>query len=277
MFIFIGFLLLGLGIGLVGTLVGAGGGFILTPLLLLFFPGYRPEVIAASSLLVVNLNALSGTIAYLRLGRIDVKTSVIYGLVASPWVVLGAYGTSLVARGPFDVLLGIALLALCVSLLLGPPSRDHLPSGEEIPHWKGRNIVDRAGLVYTYRFRFKRGIWMSTLIGFLSSFLGIGGGPIYVPVMIRFLYVPTHIATATSQCLLLLTATVAVLYHYLQGNLQAVAHFVFPLAIGVISGAQVGAVLSNRLRSITLSRVLALLLIIVSVVLFYKGFKTLQQ
>ena len=277
MVIFIGFLLLGFGVGLVGTLVGAGGGFILTPLLLLFFPAYRPEVIAASSLLVVNLNALSGTIAYLRLGRIDVKTSVIYGLVALPWVVLGAYGTSFVARGPFDILLGIALLALCVSLLLGPSSRGHLPSDEETPHWANRNIVDRVGRVYTYRFRFKRGIWMSTFIGFFSSFLGIGGGPIYVPVMIRFLYVPAHIATATSQCLLLLTVTVAVLYHYLQGNLQAVAHFAFPLAIGVISGAQAGAILSNRLRSITLTRVLALLLIIVSLELFYKGIGILQQ
>jgi hypothetical protein len=95
--------------------------------------------------------------------------------------------------------------------------------------------------------------------------------------MIRFLYVPAHIATATSQCLLLLTVTVAVLYHYLQGNLQAVAHFAFPLAIGVISGAQAGAILSNRLRSITLTRVLALLLIIVSLELFYKGLGILQQ
>jgi hypothetical protein len=63
--------LLGVGVGLFGTLVGAGGGFILTPVLLLLYPDTKAVTIAAISLLVVFFNALSGSVAYARQRRLD--------------------------------------------------------------------------------------------------------------------------------------------------------------------------------------------------------------
>ena len=102
MLFFIEFLLFGFAVGIFGTMVGAGGGFILTPVLLLVFPDRPSEIITATSLSVVALNALSGSTAYYRLRRIDIKTSLIYGLVASPWVILGTFVTSHVGRGAFD-------------------------------------------------------------------------------------------------------------------------------------------------------------------------------
>ena len=58
--------LLGLAVGAYGTIIGAGGGFILVPLLLFIFPGYGPEKVTAISLAVVWANATSGSIAYAR-------------------------------------------------------------------------------------------------------------------------------------------------------------------------------------------------------------------
>ncbi|MBD0278392.1 MAG: TSUP family transporter, partial [Flavisolibacter sp.] len=58
-------------VGCIGTLIGAGGGFILVPVLLLLFPGLRAEAITSISLGVVFLNAFSGTVAYARMKRID--------------------------------------------------------------------------------------------------------------------------------------------------------------------------------------------------------------
>lgn len=271
---FVQFLLMGLGIGIFGTMVGAGGGFILTPLLLLLFPNRPSEIVTATSLSVVALNALSGSIAYYRLGRIDIRTSLVYSLVAFPWVVLGVFTTSRVPRGPFDVLLGLGLFALCLSLLLGsePPVNSSSPEEESDPSLTERHIVDRSGRVYHYRFRYKMGIWMSTGVGFLSSFFGIGGGPIYVPLMIRFLRVPVYIATATSQFLLFITTTVAVLVHYFRGNLHTMTDVILPLAIGVVAGAQIGAVVSGKLKSITLTRIFVVLLALVSFRLLYQGF-----
>ena len=50
-------------IGACGTLIGAGGGFVLTPLLLVC-PHESPEIITSISLAVVFFNALSGSVAY---------------------------------------------------------------------------------------------------------------------------------------------------------------------------------------------------------------------
>lgn len=271
---FIQFSLMGLGIGIFGTMVGAGGGFILTPLLLLLFPDRPAEIVTATSLSVVALNALSGSIAYYRLGRIDIKTSLVYSLAAFPWVVLGVFTTSRVARGPFDILLGLALFALCVSLFRGsdPPANSISTEEESDPSLTERRIVDRSGRIYHYRFRYKMGIWMSTGVGFFSSFFGIGGGPINVPLMIRFLRIPVFIATATSQSVLLINTSVAVSVHFFRGNLNTMSDVILPLAVGVIGGAQFGAAISGKLKSETITKIFVVLLALVSFRLLFQGF-----
>ncbi|MGD9935584.1 MAG: TSUP family transporter, partial [Dehalococcoidia bacterium] len=67
--------LLGAAVGVFGTLVGAGGGFILVPVLLLFYPDRKPEEIASIGLFVVFANSVSGSIAYGRQGRIDYRSA----------------------------------------------------------------------------------------------------------------------------------------------------------------------------------------------------------
>ena len=62
---------LGLFIGAFGTMIGAGGGFLLVPILLLVYPKENTELITSTSLAVVFFNALSGTWAYSRMKRID--------------------------------------------------------------------------------------------------------------------------------------------------------------------------------------------------------------
>ena len=272
MLFFIQFLAMGLGVGFLGTLVGAGGGFILTPLLLLIFTEQPSEVIAATSLSVVCLNALSGSVAYYRQKRIDLKTSASFALAGAPWVIVGVYATSEVPRGPFDIILGLALLILCISIINPPPPLEATQaSGGGLAALAQRRIVDYQGRVYEYAFRFRLGVCISSIVGFLASFLGIGGGPMHVPVMIRILRIPPHIATATSQCELLLTTALAVAVHFFHGNLHAMQNVILPLAIGIIVGAQVGAAMSNKVKSLTLTRILAVLMTLVSFQLLYKG------
>ncbi len=272
MLFFIQFLAMGLGVGFLGTLVGAGGGFILTPLLLLIFTEQPSEVIAATSLSVVCLNALSGSVAYYRQKRIDLKTSASFALAGAPWVIVGVYATSEVPRGPFDIILGLALLILCISIINPPPPLEATQaSGGGLTALARRRIVDYQGRVYEYAFRFRLGVCLSSIVGFLASFLGIGGGPMHVPVMIRILRIPPHIATATSQCELLLTTALAVAVHFFHGNLHAMKSVILPLAIGIIVGAQVGAAMSNKVKSVTLTRILAVLMTLVSLQLLYKG------
>lgn len=70
---------LGFIVGAYGTLVGAGGGSVLAPALLILQPQESPATITAISLAVVFFNAYSGTVAYMRMGRIDYRAAVLFG------------------------------------------------------------------------------------------------------------------------------------------------------------------------------------------------------
>ena len=93
--------ILGVAVGLVGTLIGAGGGFILVPILLLIHPREQPEIIACISLAVVFFNAASGSIAYARMKRIDYRGAIIFSLATMPGAILGAICTSSIPRRLF--------------------------------------------------------------------------------------------------------------------------------------------------------------------------------
>ena len=75
----VGLVALGLGVGAVGTLVGAGGGFLLTPVLLLVYPHDPPQTITAISLAAVWANSTSGSLAYARQRRIDYRSGLVFG------------------------------------------------------------------------------------------------------------------------------------------------------------------------------------------------------
>ncbi|HEY3168403.1 MAG TPA: sulfite exporter TauE/SafE family protein, partial [Candidatus Binatia bacterium] len=89
---------LGILIGAFGTLIGAGGGFILVPILLLLYPDENTELITSISLAVVFFNALSGSWAYSRMGRIDYKSGMIFAVATIPGAILGAVSTAYVPR-----------------------------------------------------------------------------------------------------------------------------------------------------------------------------------
>jgi uncharacterized membrane protein YfcA len=85
-------------IGAFGTLIGAGGGFILTPILLLVYPHESPEIITSISLAVVFFNAFSGSVAYARMRRIDYRSGVLFALATIPGAVVGALTTTYMPR-----------------------------------------------------------------------------------------------------------------------------------------------------------------------------------
>ena len=85
---------LGLLVGAYGTLVGAGGGSVLVPALLILLPGESPATVTAISLAVVFFNAYSGTIVYMRMGRVDYRAGVLFtaaGLPGAPITYAGRW------------------------------------------------------------------------------------------------------------------------------------------------------------------------------------------
>jgi hypothetical protein len=109
-----GLTLLGLAVGTFGTLIGAGGGFLLVPILLLMYPHDDPATITSVSLAVVFLNASSGSFAYLRQHKVDVRSGLWFAATAVPGSILGALAVSHIPRTAFEVLLGVVLIAASV-------------------------------------------------------------------------------------------------------------------------------------------------------------------
>ncbi len=252
-------ILLGAAVGLFGTLVGAGGGFILTPVLLLVYPGDSPSTITAITLVVVFFNALSGSAAYARQRRIDYRSGVAFAIATFPGAVAGALLVSVAPRRLFDGLMAALLAALAAWLLIGMrrPS-----SGFARSPGRPRTLTERDGTTYRYAVPMGRGVAFSVLVGFVSSFLGIGGGVIHVPLLIGALGFPVHVATATSHFVLANMSAVGTVTHVLSGDFSGGTgiHRSIALSIGVVAGAQAGAVLSQRVHGVVIQRLLALAL-----------------
>jgi uncharacterized membrane protein YfcA len=262
---------LGLLIGSFGTLIGAGGGFLLVPILLLVYPNENAELITSISLAVVFFNALSGSWAYNRMKRVDYKSGILFAVATIPGAILGAISTSYVPRRAFDLLFGMIMIAAAVFLWLSAKD-DHSDvntrslrthSAANSAHLTVRDLVDADGVRYHYAFNPVLGILLSVFVGFLSSLLGVGGGFIHVPALTRLLNFPVHISTATSHFVLAVMALTGTLVHLANGVFaHGVRRTVF-LAVGVVLGAQVGARLSNQVGGKWIIRGLAVALFFV--------------
>ena len=253
----------GLAIGAFGTLIGAGGGFLLVPLLVLVYPDEPREIITSISLAVVFFNALSGSVSYARMKRIDYRSSLIFATATIPGAVLGALSTSWIPRHVFDMVLAVALLALAIFLIRETPGKE----GEPIVHPAGRTrrtIVEADGTRHEYSFNQGVGIALSVLVGYLSSLLGIGGGIIHVPVLAHLLNFPVHIATATSHLILAIMAAAGTAVHIATGAFHHGVRRTIVLGIGVLLGAPIGARFSSRIHGKWILRGLSLALALVA-------------
>jgi uncharacterized membrane protein YfcA len=271
---------LGLLIGAFGTLIGAGGGFILMPILLLVYPSEKTELITAISLAVVFFNALSGSYAYARMKRVDYKSGIAFSIATIPGAILGALTTAYVPRRAFDLIFGVLMVVAAVFLWLSAkedhstsPSPKFAPVSEKATtRLTERHLVDAEGVHYRYAFDLRLGIILSVFVGYLSSLLGVGGGFIHVPALSRLLNFPVHIATATSHFVLAIMALTGTLVHVAQGVFVHGVRRTAVLAIGVLIGAQAGAWLSNRTGGKVIIRGLAVALAFVGIRLIFSEF-----
>jgi hypothetical protein len=252
---------LGFLVGAYGTLIGAGGGFVLMPILLLLYPEESPELLASMSLAVVFFNAASGSVAYGRMRRIDYKSGLALSAATVPGAVLGALTTGYVPRQAFDAILGCLMVLACGFLLWHPmPPRS---AGREQAMAAG--LFDRSATNRIGTYNMPLGLVLSFVAGYLSSLLGIGGGIIHVPVLVHLLSFPVHVATATSHFMLAIMSLAGTAVRVDSGVFAHGVRRTIFLAIGVVIGAQVGAWLSGRLRGRWIVRGLAIALGLVGV------------
>ncbi|MBF0123285.1 MAG: sulfite exporter TauE/SafE family protein [Candidatus Omnitrophica bacterium] len=262
----------GLAIGCYGTIVGIGGGPIILPLLV-FFYGWENELLVATSLLIVFLNAGSGCIGYSMQKRIDYKGGIKFTLAAMPGALISSFTHHLINLSFFNIIFGIFLIFLSVYTIFSINNLDKTKEQEKVLLKEAKaggfrrvKFMDAFGVKYDFFANDKLGVSMNLLLGFFCGFLGIGGGVFQVPILIFLLRYPSHIATATSHFVTLLTCAIALMPHVFLGNVcygEALW-----MGIGVIVGAQAGARIAPKLNTKVTLYLFVVILIVLAVKLF---------
>lgn len=249
---------LGFIVGAYGTLIGAGGGFVLVPLLLLFYPKDTPQIITSISLAVVFFNTLSGSVSYARMKLVDFRSGGLFAVATIPGAILGALSIAYIPRRPFDIIFGVLLVVVAAYLILA--TREKQKVGKKINRGVTRNLVTADGRTHTFSYNPRLGVGLSLFVGYFSSLLGIGGGIIHVPILSQVLNFPVHVATATSHFILAIMALTGTLVHIATGAFHHGVRRAVALGIGALLGAPVGAWLSRRLHGYWIIRGLAIAL-----------------
>ncbi|MFH0778223.1 MAG: sulfite exporter TauE/SafE family protein [Candidatus Eisenbacteria bacterium] len=262
------YVLLGLLAGCYGTIVGLGGGFIVVPARVMLAK-FSPQQAVATSLVVVFANAVSGNISYRRQKRIDIATGWRFGLASIPGSVVGVQLSRMFSPEPFRIAFGILLIGASTLLMARPGRRTQNVSrdGRAERGRTFRRLVDASGNVCEYTFDMKAGIALSVFAGAISALFGVGGGIIYVPVLVYVFCFPPHIATATSLFVLLISAFAGAVMHGLYSHTVYSAGI--STGIGAIVGAQLGAALSRRLKGVLIVRLLAGALLLAGIRLIF--------
>lgn len=251
---------LGIIVGVLGTLIGAGGGFLLVPVLLLLYPYANPETITSISLAVVFFNALSGSWAYARMRRIDYKSGLLFAALTIPGAIIGALTTGNIPRRLFDAVLGLVMTSAAAYLFF-PHMKAKKPTEKKDKWHTGGRVVEKNGTVHAFSYDLRIGMGLSLSVGYVSSLLGIGGGIVHVPALVRILNFPVHIATATSHFILAIMALTGTIVHIATGSFSHGGIWrTICLGIGALVGAQAGALLSTRVHGVWIIRGLAVAL-----------------
>jgi hypothetical protein len=265
--------LIGLAIGCYGTIVGIGGGPIILPILV-FFYGWENEFLVATSLFIVFLNAASGCSGYAWQKRIDYKGGIKYTLAAIPGALISSFTHHLINLSFFNVIFGVFLVLLSAYTIFSIGRIDKTGAEKKKLRREAKasgcrevKFTDRFGIRYSFYSNDKLGISLNLLLGFFCGFLGIGGGVFQVPILIFLLLYPTHIATATSHFVTLLTCAVALLPHVFLGNVMYAQ--ALWLGIGAIIGAQIGARVARKLNTKVTLYLFVIILIVLAVKLFF--------
>jgi len=256
---------IGLIIGVIGSFMGVGGGFILVPTLILLF-SFEAHHAVGTSIAIVLFTGLSSFIAYSGQKRVDWKTGLTLEIVTAPGALLGSYATEFVSSKNLELLFVFLLFWLAYQMWR-ERDRDNRAFGEmNIAHgfvWK-RRITDAEGNILEYNIKIFAALILSFFAGFSSGFFGIGGGIMKVPFLI-YSGMPVHIAIATSSLMVTITALSALIGHASLADVQYV--YLLFLVPGVLTGAQIGARIAKGTKPKMLRKFFSLMLLVISILM----------
>ncbi len=246
---------LGLFGGFISGLLGIGGGIIMVPLLLYVPPALGVGLLGMKAVAGITsvqsfVGAVSGAVGHNRFKRINRNLVIYMGSSMAVGSLAGSIASDSVSANL--MLMIFACMALMASIMMFIPKKDHADdiSAESIQFHRVHTIT--AGLI----------------LGILSGLIGQGGAFLFIPVMIYLLHIPMRIAIGSALAIGIISS-IAVLLGRLGTN-QIPYMFSLVLVIGVVIGAQFGSVMSQRTPQLALRRVLAILISLSAIKIWYE-------
>jgi uncharacterized membrane protein YfcA len=231
--------ILGFFAGLLGALTGIGGGVLLTPILALHFGIPIRQAIGASLVAVITTSAASSSV-HLQRHTTDIRLGMTLELATAFGAAVTAYLVGYFNRNALEGLFAAFLLYSSITILT---KRGKVKPLED----ESAMIVDESVVPPYEPQHYPLGLAASLVAGALSGLLGIGGGPIKVPVMYLFMNVPLMVATATSNFMIGVTAAASAIVYYRRGDI--LVEYAAPLAVGVFLGSLLGARMAPRIHT----------------------------
>jgi uncharacterized membrane protein YfcA len=265
---------LGCVVGFLSGLFGVGGGFLMTPLLMMI--GIPATIAAATDSNQIVAASASGTLAHARAGSLDIKMGVFLLLGGIGGSSVGVYLIKLLrSLGEADLFIRFVYIIMLggigsymffesLSALRGRGGRTRKPSRASLSYARFMSRLP-------WHMEFKHsGVTLSALlplslgclVGILAGIMGVGGGFIMVPIMVYILRMPMHIVVGTSLFQIVFTCINATV---LQSALNHTVDFVLALLllIGSVIGAQIGVRAGRALKGDQLKILMAIIVLVV--------------
>ena len=238
---------IGLSLGLIG-----GGGSILTVPILVYLLDVEPHDAVGMSLAVVGATSLFGSYLHYRRDNVNVTSGLIFGGAGAVGALLGSPLTKLVSPTVLLLIFGILMFVVAVSML-----------------WRKKHASDDM----QHKPHPVQAILAGLGVGFLTGFLGVGGGFLIVPALVLFGGLEMKKAIGTSLFVIFLNCVAGLLDHISQNTFDwTLTSIVMALAVG---GAIAGAILSHGIEAHRLQRMFAFLVLGVGLFLVVKNFAVL--
>lgn len=223
---------LGLLAGGIGALGGLGGGIIITPMLAIYFGVPMHQAIGTSLMAVIATSTATSSV-YVERGVSDMRLGMTLEMATTTGAAIAAVIAGYANRRTLAVLFTVFMIYTALSLAKKA--------------WGSRNQKQETGNPSYEVRRVPVGLGGSLIAGGISGLLGIGGGPIKVPIMYLFMGVPLRVATATSNFMIGVTAATSAYIYYGRGDIPMLV--AAPVVIGVFAGSLTGARLGSRVKS----------------------------
>ncbi len=234
-------ILIGIIIGSVLGTIGAGGAILAVPALIAIL-NFSTIAATTSSLVIVGAAAISGFIPRIKNGLVDIKLALTFSILGIAGNFLGTYLIDYIPDNVQLILFSLLMFLSAIAMWRGPIKEDE----EKV---KTNFIIV---------------ILISSVVGFITGLLGVGGGFLIVPALVLILKIPVKVAAGTSLLVIAINATFALLFRYQYWEIIPLTK-VIALTVSAIIASYLSAPLAQKIDARLFQKIFSIFIVFIAV------------